>query len=75
MSTLIKDTLADKLFLLVGNKEDMDREVPFKTASSFDEENGMPYFETSVVTKESIIEAFTLLVEKSLIKFVTKRIA
>lgn len=63
MSTLIKDTLVDKLLLLVGNKKDMDKEVPFKTASFFAEENGMPYFETSVVTKESIIEAFTLLVE------------
>ena len=68
---LIKDTFTDKPFILVGNKSDMDREVSYETAASFADENDMPYFETSAITKENIIEAFTSLSEM-IIKKISK---
>ena len=60
---LVKDVLKDKPVVLVGNKKDLERTVSLQKAISFAEKHTMPYFETSAVTRENVVELFSQICE------------
>ena len=55
----IKEKLGNKyIFILLGNKCDLNERITYEEANQIASENGLPYFEISVLKNKGINEAF-----------------
>ncbi len=63
---LLNNILDELPLILVGNKNDLVREITNEEAVAFAKEKDMSYFETSAVTKENVTEVFSCICDQVL---------